>query len=228
MGQEPASGEIRGGHHRKCRSRRLQLARSLTFRFNATMRGGVVILLLGLTALGAYSIGRHDLGAANAPSSPVAQSPTARALALAEVPNSAPAQPPARAAPTSTVTAPPIALPERAPQQGDTKRKVEVALTAAAIAAILIKASRDQYHASGRPCACPDDTMRNGRACGGRSAYSRFEWSVFWFLHCERHYQHFRECFVCFAQWSILRYGHCNIHSRVPLPAANCVHSAFA
>jgi hypothetical protein len=48
-----------------------------------------------------------------------------------------------------------------------------VALTAAAIAAILIKASRDQYHATGRPCACPDDTMRNGRACGGRSAHSR-------------------------------------------------------
>ena len=37
----------------------------------------------------------------------------------------------------------------------------------------IIQASRAQYHAGGRPCACPDDTMRNGRACGGRSAYSR-------------------------------------------------------
>jgi hypothetical protein len=41
------------------------------------------------------------------------------------------------------------------------------------IAAIIIQVSRDHYHASGKPCACPDDLMRNGRACGGRSAYSR-------------------------------------------------------
>jgi len=49
------------------------------------------------------------------------------------------------------------------------KRKVEAVLTAAAIAAIIIQASRDQYHAGGSPWACPDDAMRNGRACGGRS-----------------------------------------------------------
>jgi hypothetical protein len=55
----------------------------------------------------------------------------------------------------------------------ESKRKVEAVLTAAAIAAIIVQASRDQYHAGGRPCACPDDSMRNGRACGGRSAYSR-------------------------------------------------------
>jgi hypothetical protein len=55
----------------------------------------------------------------------------------------------------------------------EVKRKVEGALTAAAIAAIIVQASRDQYHASGKPCACPDDTMRNGRACGARSAYLR-------------------------------------------------------
>jgi hypothetical protein len=42
----------------------------------------------------------------------------------------------------------------------DVKRKVEGALTAAAIAAIIIQASRAQY-------------QRDGRACGGRSAYSR-------------------------------------------------------
>jgi hypothetical protein len=54
-----------------------------------------------------------------------------------------------------------------------TKRKVEAALAAAAIAAIIVQASRDQYHAAGRSCACPDDTMRNGKACGGRTAYSR-------------------------------------------------------
>ncbi|NPV22125.1 hypothetical protein HL668_14690 [Bradyrhizobium sp. 81013] len=46
-------------------------------------------------------------------------------------------------------------------------------MTAAAIVAILIKASRDDYYRTGHPCACPDDLMRNGRACGARSAHSR-------------------------------------------------------
>jgi hypothetical protein len=59
------------------------------------------------------------------------------------------------------------------PTGPDAKRKVEAALAAAAIAAIIVQTSRDQYHATGRPCACPDDTARNGSACGGRSAYSR-------------------------------------------------------
>ena len=40
-------------------------------------------------------------------------------------------------------------LPGR-PVWADTKRKVEVALTAAAIAAIIVQASRDQYHAGGK------------------------------------------------------------------------------
>src|ERR1700738_1554034 len=63
-------------------------------------------------------------------------------------------------------------LPNK-PAEPDTKRKAEAGLTAAAIAAIIVHASRDQYRAGGRPCACPDDTMRNGRACGGSSGYSR-------------------------------------------------------
>ncbi|WEK50970.1 MAG: SH3 domain-containing protein [Candidatus Kaistia colombiensis] len=53
------------------------------------------------------------------------------------------------------------------------KPKLETVLTAAAIAVMLVTASRQSYYASGRPCACPDDVMRNGRRCGGRSAYSR-------------------------------------------------------
>jgi hypothetical protein len=57
-------------------------------------------------------------------------------------------------------------------QQPKTKRATEI-LTAAAIAALIIEESRRLYHARGRPCACPDDLMRNGQACGGRSAYSR-------------------------------------------------------
>jgi len=54
-----------------------------------------------------------------------------------------------------------------------TAPKIETVLTAAAIALMLVKASRETYYASGRPCACPDDVMRNGRRCGNRSAYSR-------------------------------------------------------
>lgn len=41
------------------------------------------------------------------------------------------------------------------------------------IAEIIVKNSRAQYYARGKPCACPDDRMRNGRRCGGNSAYSR-------------------------------------------------------
>src|ERR1700693_4447059 len=76
------------------------------------------------------------------------------ALALAPIPSS----------PTPSANA----SPDK-PARADIKRKDEVVLTAAAIAAIIVQASRDQYHAGGRPCACPDDMMRNGRACGGRS-----------------------------------------------------------
>lgn len=54
-----------------------------------------------------------------------------------------------------------------------TAPKIENVLTATAIALMLVKASRQSYYASGRPCACPDDVMRNGRRCGSRSAYSR-------------------------------------------------------
>jgi hypothetical protein len=37
----------------------------------------------------------------------------------------------------------------------------------------IIQESRQQYYATGHPCACPDDLARNGSRCGGRSAYSR-------------------------------------------------------
>jgi hypothetical protein len=143
------------------------------------MRSGVVIVLRGLTAIGAYSIGHRDAPTANVPSvpAPLASNVVVKPLALSEIPANASLQPPpSRAAPaptgvtSSSTKAPPsdVAAPK-----ADTRRKAEIALAAAAIAAILIKSSRDQYHATGRPCACPDDTMRNGRACGSRSAYSR-------------------------------------------------------
>jgi hypothetical protein len=136
-------------------------------------------VLLGLTAIGAYSIGRRDAPTADAPSASVspASKVIAKPFALSEIPTNAPQPQLSKAAspgsiggsPTPTQTPP----PELAAAKGDTKRKAEIVLTAAAIAAIIVQASRAQYHAGGRPCACPDDTMRNGRACGSRSAYLR-------------------------------------------------------
>ncbi|RZN31240.1 hypothetical protein CWO90_17510 [Bradyrhizobium sp. Leo121] len=143
------------------------------------MRAGAIIVLLGLTALGAYAVGRQD-AATSRPSAatiPVAQSEFAKPMGLAATSVDAPAaatptRPTTQATSPSETGSPAKSAPTAKPAQPDT-RKLEAALTAAAIAAIIIKASRDQYHATGRPCACPDDTMRNGRSCGGRSAYSR-------------------------------------------------------
>lgn len=43
----------------------------------------------------------------------------------------------------------------------------------AVIVGLIIAGSIALYKARGRPCACPSDTMRNGRACGSRSAWSK-------------------------------------------------------
>ncbi len=59
----------------------------------------------------------------------------------------------------------------QAPKQEPSKTREY--LTDAAIALIIVALSIAAYKASGRPCACPDDTMRNGRRCGGNSAWSR-------------------------------------------------------
>src|ERR1700730_10438306 len=120
------------------------------------MRNGTALILLGITAMVAYSVGRQNVPSSSAPVA-VMTSP----LVMAQAPNSS--------SPT------PSAKPDLSdkPARPDAKRKVETALSAAAIAAIIVKDSRDQYHATGRPCACPDDTARNGSVCGGRSAYSR-------------------------------------------------------
>ena len=53
------------------------------------------------------------------------------------------------------------------------KSKQTGTVSVAVIAAMLVEQSRNAYYATGRPCACPDDVMRNGRRCGGNSAYSR-------------------------------------------------------
>ena len=56
--------------------------------------------------------------------------------------------------------------------QTEPSRTTEI-LTEAAIIAVIIAASIAAYKAMGKPCACPSDTMKNGRACGGNSAYLR-------------------------------------------------------
>jgi hypothetical protein len=129
---------------------------------DATKRGGTALILLGITAMLAYSVGRQSVPSSSAPVA-VMTSPT-MVLAQVTVP-----------APNSSSSPTPSAKPDLSdkPTRPDNKRKVETALTAAAIAAIIVQASREQYHATGKPCACPDDTARNGSACGGRSAYSR-------------------------------------------------------
>jgi hypothetical protein len=139
------------------------------------MKGGTVLVLLGLTALVAYSVGRQGTSPMSrssiltAPSASSLSEPVAFVAAAAEPTATPSAAPPTSPPANSSSTKP--GLPNK--PTSDAERKAEVALTAAAIAAIIVQASRDQYHAGGRPCACPDDTMRNGRACGERSAYSR-------------------------------------------------------
>jgi hypothetical protein len=45
--------------------------------------------------------------------------------------------------------------------------------TDAQVRKLIIKESIENYQSSGRPCACPYNSARNGSSCGGRSAYSR-------------------------------------------------------
>jgi hypothetical protein len=131
------------------------------------MRGGAVLVLVGLTAVVAYYMGRQDTPASKpSPAAFVSHDPAfSKPVAFAtstETGSSVPA-----AAPPS------VTRPATQMKPIDRTRTGEAALTGAAIAAIIIKASRDQYYATGHPCACPDDRARNGSSCGARSAYSR-------------------------------------------------------
>jgi hypothetical protein len=75
---------------------------------------------------------------------------------------------------TPSVVAP---SPDSAPVPPTGSRAKEqaaaAAMSAAAIAALIVQKSRQQYYATGHPCACPDDLTRNGRRCGNMSAYIR-------------------------------------------------------
>jgi hypothetical protein len=134
----------------------------LTVLYDA-MQGGTAFVLLGFTATVAYSVGLQNVPSSSAPVPVMTLPPMVMAQVTVPPPNSfsSPSpMPPAKAGSSDK------------PARPDEKRKAET-LTAAAIAAILVQISRDQYHAKGKPCACPDDTTRDGKACGGRSAYSR-------------------------------------------------------
>ena len=64
----------------------------------------------------------------------------------------------------------PAAKPDAKPAGAD-ESTTAGRLTDAAIVVLVIAASIAAYKAKGKPCACPSDTMSNGRACGSNSAY---------------------------------------------------------
>jgi hypothetical protein len=139
------------------------------------MRGWAKLVLLGITALGAYSVGRQSAPASNA------------SIAAVSVPSPPAAKPVAFVAPRRLLRQPrprphlvlrlqplrpvsPIRLrlliSQRLPRSSGRSRLPDR------------RRHRGDHRPSkprttGRPCACPDDTARNGRACGGRSTYSR-------------------------------------------------------
>lgn len=63
--------------------------------------------------------------------------------------------------------------PGRAQQAAPSPSDQNETLKDAAIVALIIAASVAAYKSMGRPCACPSDVMRNGRSCGGNSAWSK-------------------------------------------------------
>jgi hypothetical protein len=140
------------------------------------MRGGGVIILVGLTALIAYSLGRQEAPTGKSQPAVIITPPSGfeKPVALAATPVEPSVSPASKQpSPSPNLITGSIKQQPDKPPQSDIKRKGELALTAAAIAAIIVQVSRDQYHATGKPCACPDDLTRNGQRCGGRSAYSR-------------------------------------------------------
>jgi hypothetical protein len=98
------------------------------------MRGGTALILLGVTAIMAYSVGRQNMPANNAPVA-IAASSLAKPLPFGDAP--APA-------PTPNNSSSPSAKADLLdkPSWPDTKHETKVALTAAAIAAIIVQESQ--------------------------------------------------------------------------------------
>ncbi len=141
---------------------------------------GLLVLIIGVGFLG-YAVSRPPV---QPTSKPVAFAPIQPIEYLSKQAGP-PKTPPRPEAPNVARTSAPIDIASR-PDTSSANRSAqapkpslakpgstEVVLTAAAIAALIVAASRQAYYATGRPCACPDDRMRNGRSCGSRSAYRR-------------------------------------------------------
>ena len=100
--------------------------------------------------------------ALRAPVTEAAPSPAATAAAL-EAPMPAPVTP----APEASATAAPTSEPRTEPKE---ERVAPPSMTDAQIIAAIMRASIASYPGN---CPCPENTMRNGRRCGGTSAWSR-------------------------------------------------------
>jgi hypothetical protein len=138
------------------------------------MRSTTVIFIVAVTALVSYSLGRQDAPTNNKVTAAAPRPTFSTPVALASVTEQVPARAQDKLEPAGRADHKPSEVSSPAPPvRSDVKRNAEIALETATIAAILIKVSRDQYYATGHPCACPNDSMRNGRACGARSAYSK-------------------------------------------------------
>jgi hypothetical protein len=125
----------------------------------------LVVVAAGLALLG-YASYRP----ATPPTPPATAAPVAALPRMQEpAPRTAASTPRQESARLVRAALPADSAPRVAPQPA--QRPVQAAppakrtredLTAAAIAALIIQESRRVYHATGRPCACPDDSMRNG------------------------------------------------------------------
>ena len=145
-----------------------QLRKDLRQALGEAMRLGTVFLFGG--ALLIYAVSQHSNRPA--PITPVTLAEIPAATAVVDPPKPVLGNQGQSRAAASPAAAPLQSSPAKPAETSTAKRTAEV-LTAAAIAALIVRESRNAYYATGHPCACPDDTMRNGRACGGRSAYSR-------------------------------------------------------
>ena len=72
----------------------------------------------------------------------------------------------------SAAASTPAQVPAPKPDDNDPKTASDV-LNDAAIAALIIQASREAYYTAGHSCPCPYDLAPNGRLCGHHSAHSR-------------------------------------------------------
>ena len=72
----------------------------------------------------------------------------------------------------SLATSAPAQVPAPKPDDNDPQTASDV-LNDAAIAALIIQASREAYYTAGHSCPCPYDLAPNGRLCGHHSAHTR-------------------------------------------------------